>query len=300
MFGKKKITKQDEQILPSQVSESIHTMPTRFHMFQPKKGKGMFIFLFTIIVILLITLIVLAVFYKDFWTTPVQPINTTNTTPLPTPTPTPTLTPTPTPPSTPTSTPTPTPSPSTTSAYDNSDIDIDGLTGEEEKLFFTNANNPDTDSDGYKDEEEILYGFDPRLKGRNLDDSDLVAKFSFHGSTLLYPSPWYVKEAGSIVIFDTKTSETIGITYTVFDQNMNKEGLLEWVKKDDPMLSNSDIEETSTRNAQMVYKTKDGMKYYIFSNDFKNAFVLSYNGAGEDTPLYLSTFRMMVNSLSTN
>lgn len=46
--------------------------------------------------------------------------------------------------------------------HPNRDTDEDGLTDQEENLYFTNSENPDTDLDGYLDKEEIDNGWDPR------------------------------------------------------------------------------------------------------------------------------------------
>ncbi|MFH1508855.1 MAG: thrombospondin type 3 repeat-containing protein [bacterium] len=53
------------------------------------------------------------------------------------------------------------------------DIDGDGLTAEEEKLYGTNDTTADTDSDGYSDYDEIQNGFDPLLNEAALDNAKL-------------------------------------------------------------------------------------------------------------------------------
>ncbi|MDD5251040.1 MAG: hypothetical protein PHT12_00225 [Patescibacteria group bacterium] len=55
----------------------------------------------------------------------------------------------------------------------NRDTDGDGLTdGEESVITKTDPLNPDTDGDGFSDGAEVAGGFDPKVKGGRLPDSD--------------------------------------------------------------------------------------------------------------------------------
>lgn len=306
MLGNKKQVQPQDAIVPSEESQKIHIMPSKFQLSGPKKGNKLFLLLIVLLVILFVVLIGLAILYKTSWSQPSGAVNAVNSAvdantnvneAVP---------------SEDTNvninvnadinininasdTPSPTPS---AEALDLSDIDNDGLSGVEEMIFSTNANSPDTDSDGYKDEEEILLGFDPRWKDKNLEGSDIVSTYAFYNAKLLYPAQWYATDGGTIATIDTKKGDSVVLAHTTFEQNMNKSVLLEWIQKDDPILSATDLDEIKTRNVETVYKTKNGLKYYFFSNDFKNAYVLSYVAVDAQSPIFLSIFQMMANSVT--
>jgi len=183
------------------------------------------------------------------------------------------------------------------SGLDASDIDQDGLTAEEEKVLATNANSQDTDSDGYNDLEEILAGNDPRWKDKDLENSDLVTKQAFRDATFLYPAAWYAKETGQLIIIDTKMGDSVGIEYINLNPDITQESLIEWIRQNDPMLSEGDIQIVTVNALRTAYKTNDGMKYYLFSDDLRNVFILSYNPIDAAIKAFQSIFEMMVSSL---
>jgi len=295
MQGFKKQIQPQGSAVPSEESQKIHIMPGKFQLSGPKKGNKLFLILILLLVILFITLVGLAVLYKSAWSQPAGIVNNVNIAPIE---------------NINTNTDTnidanvnldtsdsPSPSPSA-EALDFSDLDNDGLTGEEEKIFSTNANSPDTDSDGYRDEEEILLGYDPRWKDKNLEGSDLVNVYNFLDVDLLYPVSWQATDNGLIASFDTKKSDVITFTQTSFEQNMDRADLMNVIQIDDPMIFESDLEETKTKNYETVYKTNNGLKYYFFSNDLRKMLILSYEPADIQSPIYLSVFQMMANSLT--
>jgi hypothetical protein len=54
------------------------------------------------------------------------------------------------------------------------DSDGDGLSDEQEKVYYTDANNPDTDGDGFSDGIEIKYDYSPHMVGgKKMHESDV-------------------------------------------------------------------------------------------------------------------------------
>jgi len=208
--------------------------------------------------------------------------------------------------------PTPTPSPDTNTTVetnvnventpppseftvDTSDIDIDKLTGEEEKLFSTNANNSDTDSDGYSDYNEILSGYDPRQTGKTLLESGLVQEYILEeNAKIIHPSKWFVKTAGQLVIFDTKRGDSISIA---FSQNTDKLEPQDWILKNDTGVQQSQIVQANLINKANAYRTNDNLKYFVFSSDFSRVYIFTYRPSIISSIPFLSIFEMMVQSI---
>ncbi len=210
--------------------------------------------------------------------------------------------------------PTPTPSPNTNTntavetntnvvtpppsefLVDTSDIDTDKLTGEEEKLFSTNANNSDTDSDGYSDYNELLTGYDPRQTGKTLLESGLVQEYVLEGNAkIIYPSKWLAKFVGQLVIFDTKRGDSISIAYS---QNTDKLEPQDWILENDIIsVTQSQITQANLINKAIAYKTNDNLEYFVFSSDFSRVYIFTYRPSIISSIPFLSTFDMMIQSI---
>lgn len=180
-------------------------------------------------------------------------------------------------------------------SVDTSDIDTDKLTGEEEKLFSTNANNSDTDSDGYSDYNELLTGYDPRQTGKTLLESGLVQEYVLEGNAkIIYPSKWLAKNVGQLVIFDTKRGDSISIA---FAQNTDRQEPQDWILKNDTGVQQSQIVQADLINKASAYKTNDNLKYFVFSSDFSQVYIFTYRPSIISSIPFLSTFEMMVQSI---
>lgn len=178
---------------------------------------------------------------------------------------------------------------------DTSDIDADKLTGEEEKIFSTNANNADTDSDGYSDYNEILSGYDPRQTGKTLLESGLVQEYVLEGNAkTIYPSKWFVKTAGQLVIFDTKRGDSMSIAFL---QNTDKLEPQDWILKNDTGVQQSQIVQANLINKANAYRTNDNLKYFVFSSDFSRVYIFTYRPSIISSIPFLSTFEMIVQSI---
>lgn len=281
-------------------SEKIRIMPMRFQTEEHKKKGSAFVIIIPLIifVVLLVVAIVLYFQMKANGQNPSDGLNVNNSPPLvdtPAPTPEPTPTPAPTPIVDSTLEPSPTPEIIITSPLDTSDIDSDNLTGEEEKLFATNSNNSDTDSDGYKDYNEIISGYDPRQSSKTLLESGLVNEYLFQENIkTYYPSSWIVKDAGILKIFDTKRGDSISVA---FNDNNKRLSPLEWIKENDTSVDANQLIKAELISKLDSYKTTDGLKYYVFSQDSAKVITITYRPSILTSIAFLSTFQMMVHSV---
>ncbi len=99
------------------------------------------------------------------------------------------------------------------------DIDNDGLTGWEEKIYKTDPNNPDTDGDGYLDGEEVASGYDPTIP---VPDDKLPEKDN-HSDKRDRPSPGNLTEMFSYFLSDQIKSE---VNFSKDPANLNSSALL--------------------------------------------------------------------------
>lgn len=85
------------------------------------------------------------------------------------------------------------------------DLDLDGLSGWEEKIHKTDPNNPDTDGDGYLDGEEVAAGYDPTIASPN----DRLEENT--GQTSSRPEPGNLTQIFSYVLANKMRMENISV-----------------------------------------------------------------------------------------
>ncbi|PWB38453.1 MAG: hypothetical protein C3F02_03810 [Parcubacteria group bacterium] len=103
----------------------------------------------------------------------------------------------------------------------NLDVDNDGLTVDEEALFFTNIARDDSDRDGYKDGQEITNLFNPLVPGQGLENSGLVTRYkneNFSYSVLIpknwLASPTNTEQSEVMFLTNSETGESIDLKVT--------------------------------------------------------------------------------------
>jgi len=340
MFGKKKKNKQEEMAAKQAAEkaaqenvanlqesenqsasqqtqspkENIYVMPDRFYLEENKKNNKK---IFIIVGILLFvgggTLIAGVVVYNSY-RADAPPTADENFVVESTPTPTPDLVPSPTPVIIATPTPTaetdqtPTPTETPSSTPDNSDIavtgsvdiDSDGLTLNEEKIYSTNPSRDDTDNDGFSDGEEIQNGYSPIEQGKTLSNSRLVEEYkdNRYGFSILYPTRWLLSssdlQAGRDIVFDSKISEKIFVH--ALETNRTYNSVSEYVTENYPEISASSLRSFSVDEYSGV-KTVDELYFFLsIDGDLSNIIVLEYKPVSEAMRSFQTTFLMMVNS----
>lgn len=321
---KKKKTSGDEQdafVLPQDAEQNIRTIPDIFFIDQNSKkegGKKTVFFVLMIILIGLALSVASGIWYfyqrrisRDVVVAPQpspipQPTPQTAPSPRLTPTPTPSPTPSPTFPATPSPTPSPTFSPSPPPApspeetpivhQDASDIDNDGLTGEEERLFSTNANSSDTDSDGFPDSVELLSGYDPRRKEKRLEEAnDIIAQVELSDTvTMLYPKRWVMRKSSTSAHFASRAGDFITIQI-FFNEEKQAERL--WIRDHFPQAPENLVFK-ETRGGFRSFSAPDEKTVYVFSPSNESVMVFSYQQLGDaERPVFLTTLQMMIESL---
>ncbi|NCO05240.1 MAG: hypothetical protein GW939_03795 [Candidatus Magasanikbacteria bacterium] len=177
------------------------------------------------------------------------------------------------------------------------DLDLDGLTDDEEVLFNTDVGIADQDGDGYLDGLEVinLYHLAEFAPAR-LIDSPLVREY-MHSTAqyrLYYPSAWAssaVDTNGKEVLFSAITGDYV-VVHT-FEKNTNESFPLWFGRVIEGQLF-TDLVSQVNRFSQPFYLRKDGFVAY-YEGD-KQVYVLVYHPGENDVPLFPHIMTMMVQS----
>ncbi len=212
------------------------------------------------------------------------------------PVPAPVVVPTPTPEPTPEPTPTPTPTP--TAPTPGKDTDSDGLTDVEELLYGTDYRNPDTDGDTFLDGNEVYHRYHPNGKApQTLLDTGAVRIFQSPGLpfTIYYPSPWtpVVDATAGSVSFRAPSTESVTVSSTPKDPTENLEV---WYQHNVPNENEQALAPTYTSEGLLALSKPDGRTAYVDGGD--KVFTLTYDLGDSTTIEFLTTFQMMLNSLT--
>jgi len=184
----------------------------------------------------------------------------------------------------------------------SADADKDGLTDVEEELYQTEVNKPDTDLDGYLDGAEVVDGYNPKqASGAKLADSGLVNLYTNNllKYTVLYLSSWLAKPVDSSlqsVIFQSANGEYLQV---LVENNDQKLGVLEWFLTQSPSSDPNKLKPFTSKSGLVGIISEDGLTYYLApAEDTSKIYVVTYN-VGTKTELnFLTTFKMMINSLT--
>ncbi|HJV33162.1 MAG TPA: thrombospondin type 3 repeat-containing protein, partial [Patescibacteria group bacterium] len=182
------------------------------------------------------------------------------------------------------------------------DADGDGLTNAEEALYGTNPNVADSDADGFSDSVEVVNLYNPAgFKPTKLIEAGLVKPYADAAGAfqLLYPSQWTPATAADGQISFTSPSEG-GVGLQIID-NPGGQSALDWYLGSNPSVSPSQVQAFSTKSGLDGVKSPDGHSAFIALGG-KIYHLYQATAAGpllpSETPVYASTFAMMVNSFS--
>ncbi|MFH1631679.1 MAG: hypothetical protein ABIA47_01465 [bacterium] len=184
------------------------------------------------------------------------------------------------------------------------DIDSDGLSNIEERLYGTDYRNPDTDGDTYLDGNEVFHRYDPLglAPSTLLDTGSVKIAEALDGEDVLYsvyyPASWALGEDLSIhggapgLEFSAGSGEHIRIK-----RHMRIDGqeFKDWY--DETIAPNNgaeDLAEITSKVGYTGYMSTDELKAYLELDDWFFEFIYDLNG--EETIEYLQTFLMMLNS----
>ena len=182
------------------------------------------------------------------------------------------------------------------------DTDQDGLSNvEENTIFATSIDVSDTDEDNYSDSTEILNLYNPAGKGL-LKDSGLVSTYNnpVYNYSLLYPKSWRIEDAtnGNNVIF---FSNLDGFVQIISQTNNEQQTLAQWYADINASVESTNQAVTQTTNGLDVLYSPDGLTAYVLDvNDIDNIYVITYSPERNNKLEFLTTFKMIVNSILGN
>ena len=179
------------------------------------------------------------------------------------------------------------------------DSDKDGLTDVEEILFDCNINSVDSDGDGYNDLSEILNLYNP-AGGGSLMVNPNIEKYisSQYGYYLYYPYVWRVDDSSGAesIIFKIENNQFIEV---IVQANTDKQLLEDWYLKQ--------MEIDKINNDRRIYKkgwqaikSEDNLTVYLAKPGSDKIFIISYNPGLSNTLSYKNVFDMMVKSFEAD
>lgn len=175
------------------------------------------------------------------------------------------------------------------------DSDEDGLTDLEESLFGTHIRKSDTDGDGYSDANELKNLYDPAQPAMKLESSKSVASHqnSLAGFSLLYPVRWQVRDDDPLTSFQDMDGDKIDVRYAFLKEGNSFESWYAQVKPFDAALETF---EKQNETGRAVYRGAGKTQAMIVFKD--KVILLEYKPATEAVLFFLSTFDMMIKSVS--
>ena len=180
------------------------------------------------------------------------------------------------------------------------DTDADKLTDREELVYGTSPAIADSDLDGYDDGSEVLSLYSPaRGSGVLLQTDSQFAQYEnsdFHYSTL-YPKGFtplpLVTDSSKDIIFTTDRNESILVSVQENKDNLDVKA---WIESLAVVADTSLIFEFKTKGGLQAAGLMNKTAYYLRSKNSSFIYVFSYTAQEEYT--YLTTLRMMVESLA--
>jgi hypothetical protein len=186
------------------------------------------------------------------------------------------------------------------------DLDADGLTDIEERLYGTNPRNPDSDNDTFLDGNEVFHLYDPTtLSPSLLVNTDFVEEYEHAGVysySFLHPSAWDIRnsnddELGFVDAIDLIISPTSKISFYHFD-DVSQQTFASWFSA-----QAFDVDRFGTVEDYSEALTKEGIVMYQHENsririlDTDGAFILVEYQIGTSNRMdYFQTLQMVLNS----
>jgi len=170
---------------------------------------------------------------------------------------------------------------------------------EENTIYTTNINNKDSDGDSYEDAAELSNFYNPSGGGR-LWESSLISEYAnaSNGYKIFYPSAWQLedKNNGELVHF---FSGVDGFVQVLVEDNPDNKNLRDWYADLVASLPDLIIQPIQTTKGEMqVLYSVDGLAAYLTKQgDSSRIYIINYSPEGSETIEFISTFRMMVESL---
>ncbi len=179
------------------------------------------------------------------------------------------------------------------------DLDGDGLTDGEERLYGTNPEISDSDGDGYPDAAELLNGYDPTKPAASLADSGLFISYSHPAYSIIYPRGWEVRQQGETkdeVLFIAATDEFIEV---LIIPNISGLSLSQWYEQEFSVTDSSQLTVVEVNNLPGL-RSSDNRNYYLIKEgDKSQIFILTYNIGNASLTNFATTFQIMVKNFRT-
>lgn len=175
------------------------------------------------------------------------------------------------------------------------DIDGDGLTDVEEKVYGSDTTNPDTDKDGFLDGHEVFHLYNPvGLSPVRLLDTSAVKEYTNQELQyqIYFPAPWSVKVLSGTAVFNSNTGEFIEV---LIEKNENNLPIISWYLSQAPGVRVGDLATFVTKSNLDGIKSPDRLTAYFTKNGL--VYIISYNIGTKKDINYNRTFEMMLNSL---
>jgi len=181
------------------------------------------------------------------------------------------------------------------------DTDNDGLTDEEEDLYGTELRKPDTDGDGFTDGQELLNLYSPFSAGPvPLETVATITKMENPNANynILYPSGWLPLASDQSKLEYSFTSLTGEVMYLKVLDNPDELSLSEWLIVNQPNVNPNTISDYTTKKGLKGVKTANGLVYYINVPKQSKVYKFIYDAGNVKRLNFMTTFQMMVNSLT--
>ena len=188
------------------------------------------------------------------------------------------------------------------------DLDNDGLTDAEERLFRTNPRNSDTDEDTYLDNNEVFHGYDPTIPAPALlENSEIAQIYTYDGDPafqFLRLNQWPVEAPdiipdGSRGVLRMRTSGGAEFRITVYARG-DVDTLDEWyMTRTDfqDAYGNLDPQQSFVSKQGYVGRTTDENQLILLeSGEFITVF--EYDLRTDRTIEYALIFQMIINSFT--
>lgn len=186
--------------------------------------------------------------------------------------------------------------PSEIEILDNTDIDSDGLTAQEELLLGSDDNSVDSDGDGYLDYDELKSLYNPVGTGKIIDNVNIGQyKNETFAYSILYPLSWTRTSVGGndSIIFKSENNDFIQV---IAQANIAKQSIEDWYKEQFEVEAIDPARKLSGHK-WLAVKSEDDSVVYL-ADDYKNyIFALSHSSDTEGIFAYKNIFDLMVKSL---
>ncbi|TSC94734.1 MAG: thrombospondin type 3 repeat-containing protein [Parcubacteria group bacterium Athens1014_10] len=186
--------------------------------------------------------------------------------------------------------------------FSGADLDKDGLTDEEEKIYKTNPLNSDSDGDNYLDGEEVVKLYSPVSRTGKLDTSGLINIYSnpIFKYSIFYPASWIAQtldETYANIIFTSATGEFMEILTL---DNPGRLSALKWYEEQftaEEKLNLEKIKNVKVADYEGIEISHTSGQKIIYFGELDKIYGLIYNYGDKVELNFKNTFEMMKNSL---